>query len=260
MPDPKLMKLGKRAARLDSRTLKLGRYLTTQLPAPPQSVTYSKGVKEWGMFLNDQWGDCTIAGIAHAVQVWKLNVTGKMPVITDQNVIDYYSHWDGFDSSQTDLSGNNPTDQGGVELDVLNQWRKSDFLGWRLSAFADPSAKNLDHVRSAVYLFGGVYIGLALPLSAQDQKIWDTPVFKQAREALPGSWGGHCVFVCDYDSNERTFTCITWGGLQKMTYSFFRHYCDEVHALLSPEWLQEGKSLLGVDFSTLFGDLAKVTA
>jgi len=30
---------------------------------------WTKGITEWGMMMNDTLGDCTIAGVGHAVQV-----------------------------------------------------------------------------------------------------------------------------------------------------------------------------------------------
>jgi len=251
VPDHVGMKLGKQAAKIDSRTLKLSRYFLATLPAAPPKVTYSKGVTNWGMMLNDQYGDCTIAGAAHAVQVWTLNCGGKMVTLSDSMVLGYYSTWDGFDPKNEFA-----TDRGGVEIDVLNLWRHDKFNGHELVAYADPDVQNLEHVRQAHNLFGGLYIGLNLPLTAQTQEVWDTPIFKTKKSA-PGSWGGHCVFVCDYD--QESFTCITWGKLKKMTKSFWLNYCDEAHALLSPDWLSQGKSIHGFDLATLTTDLRAVT-
>src|SRR5208337_5436095 len=103
-----------------------------------------------------------------------------------------------------------------------------------LLGFADPHPADLLAVRQAISLFGGVYIGLSLPLTAQNQPVWDV-TDPTDPGAAPGSWGGHCVFVPKYDAD--SFTCITWGGLQKMTTAFWMEYCDEAHALLSKDWL-----------------------
>lgn len=107
------MKLGKKTRRYDRRTLRLARYLTPALPPPPPSVANSQGITNWGMMLNDNLGDCTIAGVAHAVQVWTLS-HGNEVTVPDPTVLQYYEQWDGYDPS------NPASDQGGVELDVLN--------------------------------------------------------------------------------------------------------------------------------------------
>ena len=55
------VKLGKHPARIDSRTLKLSKYLG-DLPAPPASVVNSRHIRDWGMMGNDQLGDCLVEG------------------------------------------------------------------------------------------------------------------------------------------------------------------------------------------------------
>jgi len=67
-------RLGKLPPRWDRRTLKMARFLTPALTPPPPAVYWSKGFPSWGMYLNDQLGDCTIAAIAHAIQTWKINL------------------------------------------------------------------------------------------------------------------------------------------------------------------------------------------
>ena len=78
MADHSRMKLGKKPRRYDRRTLRLGRFLTPALAPPPPAVTNSGGVASWGMMLNGPntygqgippagLGDCTIAGVAHAI-------------------------------------------------------------------------------------------------------------------------------------------------------------------------------------------------
>ncbi len=244
MADHSRMKLGKKPRRFDRRTLRLARYLTPALPLPPPAVTNSQGITSWGMMLNDTLGDCTIAGVAHAIQVWTLS-KGSEVTVPDPTVLQFYEQWDGYDP-------NNPgSDQGGVELDVLNDWRQNGFDGHPLLAFADPDTQDTLHVQQAIALFGGLYIGVQLPISAQTQDVWDVDTSPNGK---PGSWGGHCVFVPDYDATG--LTCITWGAPKKMTWGFWGTYCDEAHALLSPDWQPPA----GFDMAALQADLTAVTA
>jgi hypothetical protein len=101
-------------------------------------------------------------------------------------------------------------------------------------------------------MFGGVYIGVALPNTAQKQDVWDV-VKTGGADAKPGSWGGHCVFVPKYD--EHGFTCITWGALKTMTLAFWEKYCDEAHTLLSEVWITAKGSPAGFDQAQLQADL-----
>jgi len=248
MVDHSKMRLGRKAIKTDSRTLALGDYLTPALPPPPPTADWTKGIASWGMMLNDKLGDCTIAGAAHAVQVWSANA-GQMVTLPDATVEQYYEKWDGY------VPGNPNTDSGGVELDVLNDWQKQGFAGNALLAFADPKPASLVEIQQSIALFGGVYIGLALPLTAQTQEVWDV-VPKGGAKAKPGSWGGHCVFVPKYDENG--FTCITWGALKTMTLAFWKKYCDESHTLLAQDWLTAKGSPAGFDQAQLEADLKAI--
>jgi hypothetical protein len=248
MADHSKMRLGRKAIKTDSRTLMMANYLPPTLPPPPPAFDWTKGITAWGMMLNDTLGDCTIAGAAHAVQVWSANTGGEVTV-PDPTILSYYEQWDGY------VQGQPNTDSGGVELDVLNNWQKNDFADRKLLAFADPKPSNLVEIRQSIHMFGGVYIGLALPNTAQKQDVWDV-VKTGGADAKPGSWGGHCVFVPKYD--EKGFTCITWGALKTMTLAFWEKYCDEAHTLLSEVWITAKGSPAGFDQTQLLADLKAI--
>lgn len=246
--DHSQMKLGRRAVKTDSRTLKLSNYVKPTLPPAPPTSDWTRGVTSWGLMLNDHLGDCTIAGIGHAIQVWSAN-TGTMVTVPDPVILSYYEKWDGYNPA------NPATDTGGIEMDVLKDWQKQGFDGHKLIAFADPVWTRLEEIRQAIHLFGGVYIGLNLPLSAQTQDVWDV-IPNGGPNTQPGTWGGHCVFVPAYDQNG--FTCITWGMLKTITNAFWNEYVDEAHALLSQDWLEKKGSPTGFDLTQLQADLSLI--
>jgi len=51
---------------------------------------------------------------------------------------------------------------------------------------------------------------------------------------------------------------VTWGRLQQMTLQFYKKYCDEAWAILSPEMLKGGLSLEGFDITQLQIDLSSL--
>jgi hypothetical protein len=108
-------------------------------------------------------------------------------------------------------------------------------------------------VKAGVYLFGGVYIGLALPLSAQNQSIWSVT---RGPDAQPGSWGGHAVPVVAWDAHY--LTVVTWGELKKMSWSFLNKYCDESYAILSQDFINNGSAPNAIDWASLQSDLNKI--
>jgi hypothetical protein len=250
------VKLGKAKPRIDHRTLKMAKYLPAALPAPPVSVDWSGGVSSWGMMENNSLGDCTCAGRGHAVQVFTLAATGTMRTIPDSEIVAEYSRDCGY------VAGDPSTDNGGVEIDVLNAWRQLGIgVGGveKLTAYVAVSPDDQIHTKLAVQLFGGAYIGLALPINAQGQNEWDLIGDGQTGDSTPGSWGGHAVFVLAY--NTKGPVVITWGQLVQMTWSFWAAYVDEAYALLSPDFINaKGTSASGFDVQTLLNDMRVVTA
>lgn len=244
------MKLGKRPRIHDRRTLLLAHYLVPS--PPPEEVCWSQKVPYWGMLANDTLGDCTIAAVGHAVQLWCANTGRSSGDVNDELVKQHYSKWDGW------IPADPQTDQGGVELDVLNSWRQEGFGTHKLTAFAAINPLNIDHIKSAIALFGGCYIGVQLPLTAETQDVWHVDPNASPNDAARGSWGGHAVYVVDYDKD--TVTCVTWGGLKKMTWGWFIAYCDEAYALLSTDWINDsGVSPASLKVVDLLSDLQEVT-
>jgi hypothetical protein len=249
--NPALFKLGKLLPKHDVRTLQFANYLETSiLPSPPVTYSWSAKVKKWGMMKNDTIGDCTIAAAGHLIEEWTAD-NGKLFTPTDTQIIQAYSAITGYNPK----TGAN--DNGAVETDVLNYWRKSGIAGHKIFAYAGLEPGNHNHVQDSVYLFGGCYIGLALPVSAQSQNVWSVPPGGATGQGAPGSWGGHAVPVVAYDNS--TLTIVTWGQLKKMTWGFWDAYCDESYAIISPDFLNKNKAPNGFDLAALTSDLKAIT-
>lgn len=242
-----MMRLGKAQPRLDHRTLRMASYLAPDLPPAPEGVDWlSKLPPFLGFMLNDQLGDCTCAAIGHIIQAWTGN-NGTMLTLPDDAILKAYEGACGY------VPGNPATDRGGVEMGVLNYWRNIGVGGYKVDAFVSLQPQNREHVKLAVDMFGGAYIGLALPLTAQTQDVWSLAA-GHGRAATPGSWGGHAVVVEAYDPHG--LTCITWGEKKRMTWSFWDVYCDEAYAMISPLWATKGKAApSGFDYAQLLTDL-----
>jgi hypothetical protein len=255
--DPLKLKLGKQAARHDPRTLMLASYATAELPAPPLQLDLTHKVNvPWGMMDNDQIGDCTCAAAGHLMMEWTANAKGKIFDPTDKQIVAAYSAITGYDPS----TGAN--DNGAVELDVLNYWRQHGIAGHKIQAFVATEPSNQTHIMDSVWIFGGCYIGLQMPKSAQAQTAnhqpWSVPAQGPTGDGKPGSWGGHAVPVVAY--NARVLTVVTWGALQTMTWAFWDAYCDEAYAIISADFLksQNGQPVTpaGFNMQQLKEDLA----
>jgi hypothetical protein len=253
MNDHPTRKLGKLAPRIDHRTLRLAKYLPADLPPPPESVDWSsKAGADFGMALNDTLGCCTCSAMAHAVQVWSA-ANGSEITLPDAAVLTAYEQACGYDPADPS------TDQGGVEIDVLNYFRKTGIGGYKIDAFAALDPGNETHIKQAINLFGLAYIGMALPASAEGKPAWSLPISGDQGDITPGSYGGHAVIVPAYDADG--LTCITWGGRLRMTWDFWRTITDESYALISGPWAPTGQlAPSGFDFAALQADLGAVAS
>lgn len=224
------VRLGKLPVKRDKRNLKFKTYLppAKQMPAIPKKVERSHLVGSWPMYGNDALADCTCATVGHIDQL--VSAAGGMAETPpDQAVLDLY--W-----------ATGAADDGRYCLDVLNRWQSVGFANGtsaaeKIIAFVQLAPKNHDHVKLALSMFGNVYAGVALPISAQRQHVW-TPT--RGADAQPGSWGGHAINYVDYTSRRVRF--VTWGRTMEMTWAFHDRYCDEAYVVISPDWLHSGQS------------------
>jgi hypothetical protein len=245
------VKLGKLPARTDVRTLHLSRYVDRpKLPTPPRVLDLATAVPEWPMYANDRIGDCTTAAAAHMIEAWTAPVRGTPVEVGERAVLAAFDKVKLVDPATGEA--------GAVELDVLKYWRKRGIGRHRIGAFARVPVWDHRLVRVAAYLFGGLYIGLELPLTAQSQPVWDW-THSLDGPARPGSWGGHAVDVVGFDRS--ALTVVTWGRLKELTWAFWDRYVDEVYAIISVDFLDEaGESPDGFDLAALKTDLALVTS
>jgi hypothetical protein len=244
------VKLGKLEPRLDLRTLALARYVDREvLPAPPAELDFSRPVLEWPMYGNDRIGDCTTAAAAHMIEAWTAASGGRSVEVPERAVLDAFDAVKVVDPATGE--------EGAVELDVLRFWRASGIGSHRIGAFARVGLGDLDLVRTAAFLFGGLYIGLQLPLRVQEQDTWDWTGRLDGPDT-PGSWGGHAVNIVGYDDGG--LTAVTWGRLQRLTWAFWGRYCDEAFCIISVDFLAGGRTPAGFDLDALEQDLRLVTA
>jgi hypothetical protein len=225
----------------------LARYFTSALAPAPSSRSWSGTATNFGVMLNDQLGCCTIAGCAHADQIFTMN-TGTMITAPDSVVLNAYEQWCGYSPA------NPQSDQGGIEMDVLTDWVHNGFNGRKLIAFADVDPSHTENVKQGINLFGGLYIGMMVPNFIMNgiPPLWDVTANDE------GIDGGHCVFVCGYDETSLSF--ISWGQLYRMSWAFWNKYVDEAHTLVSPDFIAaNGLNPAGFNLAQLLADKAIIT-
>ncbi len=246
---PHTFKLGKNPAVFDRRSLSFGRYLTSQLPPPPPSVDWSSAVARWPMYLNDRYGDCTCAAVGHMIEAWTASAHApRQP--TDAAILGLYEHF----------TPPGP-DNGCNMLDVLKYWRSHGVAGDRIGAFALLEQRSIVQARQAIALFGGCYIGVMLPDFVADAPDllavpWTVPPYGTRGDGAPDPEAGHCINAVGYDATH--VHVVTWGRIKAMSWGFYQDYSDEAYAVLSSDFLAQGRTPAGFDLAQLQADLAAI--
>lgn len=194
----------------------LEHYVKGPLYTPPRSLDYSNKVKNYPMALNDVYGDCTIAGIIHMLQLVYAEIGEEFAYPGDEAVKETY------------FKLSNGQDQGLVERMVLDTWMKEGLFGNKISAYAPVNIKNRQEMMAAIYLFGSVYLGVEMPPNAEQQfeahEPWHIVNFPEQ------AMGGHCIVATGY--NRFGIDIITWGATESMTWGWWEEYGSEAWVVI----------------------------
>ncbi len=243
-------RFGKHPPKRDYRTLRFKDYLAPGAAAPPPAynvltqvyadLKQSDPTKLFPLDGNDSLGDCTIAGVAHAITVYRGLIAKKAVIMSKPAVVKLYFH----------LTGGQDT--GLNEFDVLNYWRQNSVDGDKILAYVSIDPKNHTHVEQAIQLFGGVYLGFQV----QQNAIAD---FDARRPWTPGTLtnDGHAVYAVAYD--QAGVTVLTWGNTQQGTWAWWDECVDEAYAILPQEATKSGFAP-GFNLAQLQTDLSQVAS
>ncbi len=229
-------------------------HLDAAAPGCPSVIDWSRDVAlgAWGVFLNDQLGDCTCAAVAHAIILWSATASpvGGAPCRwpNSRDVLALYEAVAGY------VPGRSETDRGARCADVLAHWCQCgigcDGAMDRLAAYAVIDPRNHAHVRTALWALGAVYAGVLLHEAQETEAVWSdlsSPVM-----------GGHCVLLVAADNDG--LTCVTWGELRRMTWGWWDAAAEEAYALLSPNWLAAGRAPQGFPAAALQAEMLALSA
>jgi hypothetical protein len=224
------------------RAPRLAKYATRALVAPT-SCRNTPGALV-AMFGNDRYGDCTVAALANFRAICAAKEGLPFPT-TEADVVREY------------LRLGRGQDRGLVERDVLRAATEGVDLGggepWRVAVWLSVDPADRETCRALVAEAWSLYLGVALPVAAQDQDVWDCDPQDLSGDAAPGSWGGHALLWSDFDE-DGTMGLVTWGMVKKATPAWFSAYCQEAYVLVD----EDRARAIGVDWDRLMQDLATV--
>jgi hypothetical protein len=245
------LKTGCLVAPPDPRNLAASRYLdVAALPTPPTSWSrISQRVRTFPMYANDRLNDCTTVAIGHKIMAasgW----AGHLHQPTEAAVVALY--W-----------ATGKADDGRYPNTVLNAWRSAtgDLGAHRPEAYVVVDHGDAAMMRTAAYLFAGIYVCANLPANLKKQLAANRTTWSYVPGAgsARGSWDGHAFVATGYYANG-DWDIRSWGKRFRITKRWMQQYVYLSFAILSTDELQRvnGKNPQGIDLATLRADLARL--
>jgi len=214
------------------------------IPVAPISTNWRDKVAVWPMLGNDICGNCVIAGCLHYYQSITANASVEVVPDVGDAVADY-----SLVGEVTQGVGYDPvthSNDNGLVIDyALTYWMKTGLAitasgsNTELAGMARISILDRDMIKHGISEFCGILAGVNLPIEAQTEVNSGKPWENLA--GTPGSWGGHCIYIVDYDAD--WLYAITWGKIQRISWDWFDKYAEEAVALLSADWIDSHTGL-----------------
>ena len=204
----------------------LAYYQSNPLPAPPEKVSVPT-ISNWQMLGNDQYGDCTFAGIAHAQMATASVLSLSEPPTTTEQVVSAY------------LKFTNNQDEGAVEADLLQYWQQNGLFSGKVLAYAPTDVADQNELKSVIASYGLAYIGIKVPAICQQQFAQHEPWALTNTAADNNIIGGHCIILVGYD--DKYFYGVTWGTTQAIEWTWLQAYMTESWAIITPEIVTKGE-------------------
>lgn len=197
------------------------------------------------MLGNDMLGDCTAAGIGNHIRATAA-LGGYQIAVDTADAVRFYARSTGY------VPGNPLTDRGGAEVDVLTTALRTGYALAEQTLFplwGSVDGADLNGIRNITAGLSAAYLGVRLAVAdmweddnGAPAPVWDTATPASHGDPTPGSAGGHCLLLWDYNGTADTdlITLLTWGSVQKATWRWLRSRIMEAHGLAWRQLLPNG--------------------
>jgi hypothetical protein len=242
---------------VDKPRLKLASFLKAgAVPDHPSTVDYGAAINDWKMLGNGPdpenaangvpeygVGDCVAVTWAND-RYLTTKYLGQPYYPTLRQVVDFY---------KTQNPGFPNEDEGmAVQLALETLQKQGGPDGVKAVAFAEVDHTNLDEMRAAVAIFGGLWYGVDVTQANEDEfpsQPWD---YARNSPVL----GGHAVVGPGYGPRLRF---VTWAEETEFTDAFVQHQLEEAWAVIWPEHLGSRQFQQGVNLEQLAADYKSLT-
>jgi hypothetical protein len=200
------------------------------------------------IYLNDQYGDCVIAGRYHRIGLLTGAATGTAFMASQDMILKDYTAIGGFDPNNPTQTDNGCDMQTAANYGVTTGYADgSKDIGWLTVDGTDKA-----QVASAFYACEDLDFGMALPeawvqnMPSKDGFVWDT-----AGDPVPSN--GHCVVGVDLDKDG--IIIDSWGLEGLLTWAAIAKYTaasagGELYVHLNEDQLAKGATIApdGIDW------------
>lgn len=215
-------KIGKRAPSPHRDAVNFSDFLLTMPTAP---IVDAAPQFNYPMDLNDQIGDCVVAGFDHFRQIVSGLLTGTQVNFTQDQILAFYKTQNPNFVLGSATHGGGSMYDGGMNIQTFLEYLVNEKY---ILGFARVDWTNQPQFQAAIY------IGLCLMAGVQLQNVQ----MQQFDQGLPWDYvhgaavdGGHCPPVAGYNGAE--VDMITWAKVQKCTPAFIANLMDECWFVLT---------------------------
>lgn len=243
--------------------LRFARFMSRAVPAYPPDEDYLAKLSDWQMLGNDVAGDCNAVTWANMRRLVTAALTAEYYPTQEQVWQFYQTQNPGFDPNGTRETNGPGSDQDqGMDvqtgLEYLHTAGGPD--GVQAVAFAKVDHTDIDEVKAALAIFGGLWLGVNV-LDANQQEFARGKPWTD----VPGSPidGGHAILGGGYTLEDVKF--ITWAKETEFARSFWngvvhgRPLVEEAWIVIWPEHLGTKAFAEGVNQAELAADYAALT-
>lgn len=257
-PHGKTFKMGRKRPAVEAPRMPLGLYQAEVWPkiTAPFSYATRASVALSQIDLNDQLGDCVVAGAQHIAGVWAANAGAGNLIFSNADTRRNYGGMSG---------GTYPrSDEGCDEITALKWWTKNG-LGpdgaHKIFGFVNIDASNPDEVMFGLWAFENLIFGNELPeawvspMPGKSGFLWDVA-------GDPVDDNGHCFVGTGSKSPGKEIDTATWGMQGGITMAAVQKYSvpsagGELHAAISLDAIARAsrKAPNGLDWAKLQSDM-----
>lgn len=254
-------KYGRRSPK-NAPALELKSFLrATAIPNHPTSEDYLSQLSGWQMLGNDTAGDCVAVTWANFRKLVTTVLANKPNYPTQDQVWEIYKTQNpDFDPNGTaETNGPGSSADNGMDIQTLLEYlvKTGGPDGVKAVAFAKVDYTNLDELKAALAIFGGVWSGINV-LDVNMTEFNDNQPWNYVSGSPQD--GGHSVLSGGYTGvTSGDIRFITWAQETSFTDAFVSNLFEEAWVVIWPEHLGATEFEQGIDVAQLASDYQALT-